>query len=146
MPYRTLDNFISGAVLTFTLITHYKQLEYKLNAVSDYSVNIIHMMGEAAVQLDRELRICNVNPAFLNILDVNEKQIIGTFFTELMQKYAKTEVSVKLLKQYLCSPSATYKSHKIEGKNGKTLELTINHFMDTGINIPLFVMVLLKQL
>lgn len=144
MPYRTLDNFISGAVLTFNLITHYKQLEYKFNTVSDYFINIIHMIDEAAVQLDQELKIRAANAAFLNFLDIKEKQAIGVFFTDLIQKYTKTEVSVKLLEQYLRTPSDANKSHKIEGENGKALELTITHFMDTGINIPLFVMVLLK--
>src|SRR5690606_949491 len=35
MPYRTLDNFISGAVLTFTKITPLKSLELKIESLLD---------------------------------------------------------------------------------------------------------------
>jgi two-component system CheB/CheR fusion protein len=52
MPYRTLDNFISGAVLTFSLITSYKLLQFKLNALQQYSADVVNAMREPALQLD----------------------------------------------------------------------------------------------
>ncbi|MFD2147377.1 PAS domain-containing protein [Mucilaginibacter antarcticus] len=64
MPYRTLDNFISGAVLTFTLITLHKQMEFKLNAYQNYAAGIISRFLYPALQLDKDLLVTAVNDSF----------------------------------------------------------------------------------
>src|SRR5690606_21520856 len=56
MPYRTLENFISGAVITFTAITTYKQMAFKLSTLQQYSAGVVQALKEPALQLDQELR------------------------------------------------------------------------------------------
>jgi two-component system CheB/CheR fusion protein len=145
MPYRTLDNFISGAVLTFTLITHYKQLEYKFNTMLDHSTSLIHIMNEAALLIDNELKIFAANNAFIKLMGLKEKQIIGFDFLELLGKFIKTQSALKPLTQYLKTQSVKSKSYKLTDKGGKLLELTVSPFINEGLDTPLFIIALLKE-
>jgi two-component system CheB/CheR fusion protein len=145
MPYRTLDNFISGAVLTFTLITHYKQLEYNFNAIRDHSTGLIHVMNEAALLVDNELKVFSANIAFIKLLGLKEKQVIGFDFVELLGKIVKTESTLKSLIQYLKAPSVKSKSYKLAGEEGKLFELTVSPFINEGLSTPLFIIALLKE-
>ncbi|MBS1503688.1 MAG: PAS domain-containing protein, partial [Bacteroidetes bacterium] len=49
MPYRTMDNFINGAVLTFNKITSLKHLEYNLESLKDYALTIIETIKDPAL-------------------------------------------------------------------------------------------------
>jgi len=53
MPYRTMDNFISGAVVTFTKITPVKAMENRLIYLLDYAKGMINLTPDAAVVLDK---------------------------------------------------------------------------------------------
>jgi two-component system CheB/CheR fusion protein len=145
MPYRTLDNFISGAVLTFTLITHYKQLEYRFNAIRDHSTRLIHVINDAALLVDADLKAFAANNAFVKLIGLKEKQIIGAEFLELLGKFVKTESTLKPLTQYIKTPSVKSKSYKLTDGEGKLFELTVSPFINEGLSTPLFIMVLLKE-
>jgi two-component system CheB/CheR fusion protein len=66
MPYRTLDNFINGAVLTFNKITPVKALENKLAMLQHYADLSLDLISEPALLLDKELQIQGINKSFLD--------------------------------------------------------------------------------
>jgi two-component system CheB/CheR fusion protein len=145
MPYRTMDNFISGAVLTFNLITHYKLLEYKFEAVQQHIANMMRMLSEAAVQLDAELNVLLVNRAFLKLFSLKEHQALHVPFLQIIVKYWQTELSGDVLNRYVMGSSVNSKPLRLSGSNGKMIELTITPFADVGTQAPLFFMVLIKE-
>ncbi|RFZ81346.1 chemotaxis protein CheR [Mucilaginibacter terrenus] len=97
MPYRTLDNFISGAVLTFTLITSYKQLEYKLETLSRYTDDVVNVVTDAVIQLDGEYNVKVVNKAFLDTFSMPAQDVKGHDFIAILSAYTKTDKVLKML-------------------------------------------------
>lgn len=74
MPYRTMDNFISGAVVTFTKITPLKAMENKLSALGSYAAAMISLSPEATVILDNERNILVGNPKFYQLFSLKEQE------------------------------------------------------------------------
>ena len=64
LPYRTLDNYISGAVLTFANITPLKTLEAQLQRTTAFAESIIATMPEPVLILDANLRVVQASQAF----------------------------------------------------------------------------------
>lgn len=84
MPYRTMDNFISGAVLTFTKITPVKALESKFSSLLSYIQDAVDQLPHAAIILDKEGRVLVVNHAFLKLFNLREDEIREQFFMEIV--------------------------------------------------------------
>ncbi len=83
LPYRTLDNFIGGAILTLMDITHFKQLEAQLQHALRFAENILDSARDPMVVLDKDLRIISVNKTFLNTFKVAGEQTKGQRFYSL---------------------------------------------------------------
>jgi two-component system CheB/CheR fusion protein len=64
LPYRTLDNYINGAVITFNDITKLKALERQLQNSSSFAESIIETLREPIMVLDRDLRVLTISRAF----------------------------------------------------------------------------------
>ncbi|QKG58166.1 PAS domain-containing protein [Hymenobacter sp. BRD128] len=64
LPYRSLDNYINGAVLTFTDITALKTLEARLQAAARFGASMMATMREPQLALDADLAIVSANQAF----------------------------------------------------------------------------------
>jgi two-component system CheB/CheR fusion protein len=90
MPYRTLDNFISGAVLTFSVITEYKKMEFRLRNMQTYANEIIQIVPQPMIKLDADLTVQAVNREFLQTFRLEGKEIKGLSFEKLMQDYLGT--------------------------------------------------------
>ncbi|SNS01720.1 CheR family methyltransferase [Hymenobacter mucosus] len=75
LPYRTLDNYISGAVITFTEVTGLKNLEAQLQASVQMAASLKETLRQAVVALNDNLTIAFVNDSFA--------QIIGSTMAEL---------------------------------------------------------------
>jgi two-component system, chemotaxis family, CheB/CheR fusion protein len=75
-PYRTADNFIEGAVVTFTDITKSKKLDQRLRLSEAFLNNILESMRDALIVLDKDLRIISVNRVFYKDFKVSAEQII----------------------------------------------------------------------
>jgi two-component system, chemotaxis family, CheB/CheR fusion protein len=99
LPYRTLDNFISGAVLTFTRITPYKQMEYKLEVLNKYSMAVLEMLPQPAILLDNALNIIACNKPFLHDFSLKETEVKRNSFAEIVHKNWKTTALDRLLSQ-----------------------------------------------
>jgi two-component system CheB/CheR fusion protein len=82
-PYRTVENFIEGAVVTFTDITVAKKLDQKLKFSEAFISNILESMRDIVVVLDKDMRVISVNRAFFKIFKVTSEQIINKSLFEI---------------------------------------------------------------
>lgn len=63
LPYRTLNNYISGAVITFTDITALKTLEAQLQESARFAESIVETLREPLLVLDAELYVLGISRA-----------------------------------------------------------------------------------
>jgi two-component system CheB/CheR fusion protein len=91
MPYRTLDNFISGTVLTFTLITPYKLVERKLNLLQSFYTIEAANDQEAMFQLDKQLTIVQITPNTESYLALDRRDLLGKSLIEVARKEWKSK-------------------------------------------------------
>jgi two-component system CheB/CheR fusion protein len=135
MPYRTLDNFISGAVLTFTLITGYKQMECELKALQLLSVSIIDALPQPTLLLDGDLKIKQVNASFNKTFLTNEKELLGMFYEELIHNVWQTEQLDPLLKQIKEGHSELTAIFEINGaKQNNTYKVIVKSFTFNNVS------------
>ncbi len=137
MPYRTLDNYISGAVLTLTLITDYKQMQSKLEVLKDYAAFIIDETAQAALQLNKEFKILSASSAALNLLNFTQHELLGKNADEVLQKLWKTEVPASLLHQCLSERNQISAIVTVKGKRAKTYHLEARPFFEQTDSTPL---------
>ncbi|UOQ71306.1 PAS domain-containing protein [Hymenobacter cellulosilyticus] len=71
LPYRTLDNYISGTVITFTDISGLKHLEEQLQETSRFANSIIETVREPLLVLDQHLHILTASRSFAQIFGVD---------------------------------------------------------------------------
>ena len=64
LPYRSLDNYINGAVVTFTDITALKQLEERLQETARFTQSMQETVLQPVLALDAELRVYLATQAF----------------------------------------------------------------------------------
>ncbi|AKQ47477.1 hypothetical protein TH63_04000 [Rufibacter radiotolerans] len=83
LPYRTVDNFINGAVVTFTNITAFKNLEASVAATSLYAANIIDIIQQPLVVLDGQLRVECASNAFAQTFQLIPEQLKGQWLFHL---------------------------------------------------------------
>jgi two-component system CheB/CheR fusion protein len=90
LPYRTLENVIDGAVLTFVQITQQKQAQRELHQLNqqiqearDYAENIVDTIREPLLVLSAELKVVSANPAFYNTFKVSAVEAMGKPIYEL---------------------------------------------------------------
>jgi two-component system CheB/CheR fusion protein len=99
LPYRTLDNYISGAVITFTEITSLKRLEEQLQESTRFAESIIETVREPLLVLDGDLRVLTVSKAFATLFRVDVGAIKGESVNTLCGGgFAKPELHRRLLK------------------------------------------------
>ncbi|WP_158799644.1 CheR family methyltransferase [Pedobacter sp. L105] len=97
MPYRTMDNFINGAVVTFTKITPVKAMENKLIGTLIYAKAMIDLLPDAAVVLDKDKKVLIVNNTFLQQFNLKEEDISEQSFMEIVHNKWKTSKLDQLL-------------------------------------------------
>ncbi|MDO7877475.1 CheR family methyltransferase [Hymenobacter sp. ASUV-10] len=77
LPYRTLDNYISGAVITFTDVTSLKTLEARLQEAARYTQTLQDAMREPVADFDHDLRLGFLNRAFAELLQRRPAELLG---------------------------------------------------------------------
>ena len=89
-PYRTLDNVIEGAVLTFVEVTEQQRLQAALDetarAVAEagaFAQNVLDTVREPELVLDGELTVVTANKAFLATFQQVRDEIIGHPLSEV---------------------------------------------------------------
>ncbi|WCT14889.1 PAS domain-containing protein [Mucilaginibacter jinjuensis] len=130
MPYRTLDNYISGAVLTMTLITDFKQMQSKLHVLKDYSSSILDEIPQATLLLNNEFTISSANTASLKLFDLGEHELLNQKAGDFLKKQWKTETPALLLKQCLAERKQVTTTITIKGKQVRTYLLDARPFFE----------------
>ena len=82
-PYRTLDNVIEGAVITFVDITRSKQVEEALREARELAESIVATVREPLVVLDEHLQVVSANQAFYSTFRVEPGGTLGQVLYEL---------------------------------------------------------------
>ncbi|MCK9174864.1 MAG: PAS domain-containing protein [Desulforhopalus sp.] len=83
-PYRTLNNEIEGAVITFVDISRAKKLQEELhNAQMSAAENIVATVREPLLVLDADLRVKSANRAFYTRFQVEQNSAVGNFLYDL---------------------------------------------------------------
>ncbi len=78
-PYRTADNRIDGAVLTFLDIDALKRGLQAAERARDYAEGMIETVREPLVVLDSDLRVIRVTSAFYEDFQVSREETLGRF-------------------------------------------------------------------
>ncbi|WP_345950709.1 chemotaxis protein CheB [Mucilaginibacter sp. PAMB04274] len=100
MPYRTLDNFINGVVLTFTKVTELKAIEFKFETLNRYVKSMLTVLTTPALLLDKDLNIISSNEAYVSFFKISSiKEMIGLSLNILVHEFWKTSKLDKFLKQ-----------------------------------------------
>jgi two-component system CheB/CheR fusion protein len=142
MPYRTLDNFISGAVITFTLITHFKEMEHELQALKHHTNGNINKFPYPTAILNWKLDILAVNRGFEELSNLTGIAIMQSIFTNFKEKHwnnpALQSASPNWEQGLLLSPETL----QIEGNS---YELTAERFIEENTNEKYLILVTIKQ-
>ncbi|AMJ67156.1 CheR family methyltransferase [Hymenobacter sp. PAMC 26628] len=77
LPYRSLDNYINGAVITFTGVTALKQLEAQLQETARFADSLQDAVPQPSVALDGALRVRLANHAFAEAFGLVATEIRG---------------------------------------------------------------------
>jgi two-component system, chemotaxis family, CheB/CheR fusion protein len=79
-PYKTGDNKIDGAVLTFLDIDAFKR---NLDLARKYTDALLETARESILVLDGDLRVVGANPAFFRTFKPNTDDVIGRYFFQV---------------------------------------------------------------
>ena len=83
LPYRSLDNYINGAVITFTDITALKNLEIRSLETAHLSASIMAAVREPQLALTTELTVLSANQAFADTFGEPLARIVGQSLARL---------------------------------------------------------------
>lgn len=144
MPYRTLDNFINGAVLTFTKITTLKLMEHKFKALQDYTKTVVELVPLPALLLNGELRVVKVNEAYLQFFKVEEQQLQGITLAVLAHEFWKTSKLDKLIRHQLEETSITI-IHKFPDIGNKEVTITVKPSVNPETLETLMVLIVIEE-
>lgn len=89
-PYRTWDNKIDGAVITFIDIDEIKRGQAKIEQSLSYAQGILSTMREPLIVLDKQLHIKSANVAFYDMFQLSERDVVGVRIYELHGKQLDT--------------------------------------------------------
>jgi two-component system CheB/CheR fusion protein len=89
-PYRTLDNVIEGAVLTFVEVTEQRRLQAALDELArtaaeagEFAQSVLDTVREPQLVLDGELAVVTVNRSFLKVFEKTPDEVLGHHLEEI---------------------------------------------------------------
>lgn len=80
LPYKTIDNVIDGAVVTFTDVTQSKRIAKER---AEFAENIVQTVREPLLVLDDKLRVVMANEAFYSLFHVDRVSTEGQSLQDL---------------------------------------------------------------
>ncbi|RZK57903.1 MAG: PAS domain-containing protein, partial [Hymenobacter sp.] len=83
LPYRSLDNYINGVVITFTDITALKTLEAQVQETAQFTESLTESMREPLLALDADLRVHRANRAFAEAFQEPAAELAGRTLASL---------------------------------------------------------------
>ena len=119
MPYRTLDNMIEGAVVTFPDITYMKQLEASLREnevikeTRRCAENIVNAVQEPLLVLDADLRVISANQSFYQTFQAEPEETKKQLLYDLGNRQWDVPELRRLLEELLLKDKP-FKNYKAE--------------------------------
>ena len=108
LPYRTLENVIEGAVVSFVEITKQKELQEQLQDLAriarkaqDYAENVVDTIHEPLLVLSADLKVVSANSSFYKFFHVAPEEAIGRSLYDLGNNQWNIPELRKLLEQIL---------------------------------------------
>ena len=108
LPYRTLENVIEGAVVSFVEITKQKELQEQLQELAriaqkaqDYAENIVDTIHEPLLVLTADLKVASANSSFYEFFHVAPEEAIGRSLYDLGNNQWNIPELRKLLEEIL---------------------------------------------
>jgi two-component system CheB/CheR fusion protein len=83
LPYRTVENIIDGAVITFIDITERKRAEQREKDVRVYAESIVDTVQESLLILDKDLRVISANSSFYSTFQVSPEEAENKFIYDI---------------------------------------------------------------
>lgn len=143
MPYRTMDNFISGAVLTFTKITPLKAMETRLATLMNFVQSRVDQFDYPALILDNERKVLAANPGFLKIFNLRDFEIKEQFLMEVVHNKWNTDKLDAILKNKAYSDEI-YLQHDFPGLGNRKMLVTVESVMDSETKDAALIIVTFK--
>jgi two-component system CheB/CheR fusion protein len=117
LPYRTIENVIDGAVLTFVDISEQRNIQQQLaqqqQELIQYAENIVETIREPLIVLDGDLHIFTANSAFYQYFQVNKEDTEGIFIYDLGNGQWNIPDLRKLLEEIL-PQNKTFENYRVE--------------------------------
>lgn len=83
LPYRTIDNIIDGAVITFIDITERKRAEQMEQDARVYAESVVDTVQESLLVLDKDLRVISANSSFYSTFQVSPEETENKFIYDI---------------------------------------------------------------
>jgi PAS domain-containing protein len=142
-PYRTPENVIEGAVMTFTDITKQKEMQEQLRDLTrtvqsarDYAESIVDTVREPLVVLDAGLRVVSANRSFYKGFQVRPEKTEGQLLFELGNRQWDIPELRQLLEEILPERS-TFRdfrvTHSFETIGRRTMLLNARQVRQEGL-------------
>jgi two-component system CheB/CheR fusion protein len=96
-PYRTIEDVIDGAVVTFVDVSRIKRAEESARAAQGYAEGVIQTLREPLVVLDADLRVVSANRAFHRAFEAEPRELEGL----LIYTVGGRQLDVPALRQLL---------------------------------------------
>jgi two-component system, chemotaxis family, CheB/CheR fusion protein len=77
MPYKTSQNVIDGATITFINISVMKNIQEKMQSAINYAEDVINTVREPLIILDQQLKIISANKSFYKAFKLHKQLIEG---------------------------------------------------------------------
>ncbi|WP_180754460.1 CheR family methyltransferase [Hymenobacter sp. DG01] len=101
LPYRTLDNYISGAVITFSDITELKNLEARLQSSARLATSLQETIRQPILVLDSSLRVAFTNHSFAELLGTTPAELLDASLMTIGQGCLNRPELLEPLRQLL---------------------------------------------
>ena len=133
-PYRTLDNVIEGAVLTFVDITDQQRIQAERDdlarsaeAAGEFAQGVLDSMREPQLVLDGDLAVVTANQAFLAVFELSSDAVVGHQLSEIDDGAWRDDELSTLLKHVL-PEKRTLGDHQLRLAQGtpKARTITVN--------------------
>jgi two-component system CheB/CheR fusion protein len=129
MPYRTMDNFINGAVLTFTKITPLKALEKRLASLMSFIDSSVSRLEDPALILDQDRKVLAVNNAFLKFFNLRDFEIKEQFLLEVVHNKWNTDKLDSIIKDDALH-GEIYLQHDFPGVGNKKMIVAVERIIN----------------
>jgi two-component system CheB/CheR fusion protein len=145
MPYRTMDNFINGAVLTFTKITPIKSMNARMLGLLQYAQSTADLHPQATVVLDADRKVLVCNEKFQNMFRMQEYEIRELSFTEIVVNRWQMDLLSDKLSDSSPKSEEIYVQHHFNGMGIKHLQIKIERIVEKGTDSTLIMVLSFKE-